>query len=68
MRWTKLIINIFILLLFAIGLAFSADDYPYPNESYNNVDPWQFYYRECTSFVSWRMNRDAGTINNNYSF
>ncbi|GAQ71167.1 FG-GAP repeat protein [Streptomyces turgidiscabies] len=24
------------------------------------VDPWQFYNRECTSFVAWRLNNDNG--------
>jgi surface antigen len=26
-------------------------------------DVWNFYRRECTSFVAWRINRDAGNIN-----
>lgn len=33
------------------------DDYPYPNASWNGVDPWAFYYRECTSFVAYRLNK-----------
>src|SRR5436305_14096092 len=45
-----------------------ADDYPYPSANPNNADPWLFYYRECTSFVSWRMNRDAGTTSSPYYF
>ena len=24
------------------------------------VDPWNFYNRECTSFVAWRLNNDGG--------
>lgn len=24
------------------------------------VDPWNFYNRECTSFVAWRLNNDVG--------
>ena len=24
------------------------------------VDPWNFYNRECTSFVAWRLNHDEG--------
>lgn len=23
------------------------------------IDPWGFFYKECTSYVAWRMNRDA---------
>jgi surface antigen/pimeloyl-ACP methyl ester carboxylesterase len=49
----------------------SLDDYPYKTSPFcpanvnscpsDTVDPYGFYYRECTSFVAWRMNRDAGT-------
>jgi surface antigen len=30
------------------------------------VDPWLFYNRECTSFVAWRLNNDAGVPFYNY--
>ena len=30
------------------------------------VDPWNFYNRECTSFVAWRLNNDAGVGFHNY--
>src|SRR4051794_39674893 len=30
------------------------------------VDPWLFYNRECTSFVAWRLNNDAGAPFTNY--
>jgi surface antigen len=33
------------------------DDYPFPNASPHDADKWGFYYRECTSFVAWRLNR-----------
>lgn len=48
------------------------NDYPFPNAPFcptdvpatmcpqNTDDPYGFFYRECTSFVAWRMNRDAG--------
>ena len=26
----------------------------------SRVDPWNFYNRECTSFVAWRLNNDVG--------
>jgi len=29
------------------------------------VDKWQFYNRECTSFVAWRLERDGYPISNN---
>jgi len=43
-------------------------DYPFPNAPFcnispcppNTIDPWDFYFRECTSYVAWRMNRDTG--------
>lgn len=33
------------------------NDYPYKKRSPNGVDPWRFYYRECTSFVAFRLNK-----------
>ncbi|HYL76343.1 MAG TPA: CHAP domain-containing protein [Bryobacteraceae bacterium] len=39
----------------------SLDDYPYKTATINTVDPYGFFYRECTSFLAYRMNRDAGT-------
>jgi surface antigen len=37
-----------------------GDDYPYKNGPADVVDPWNFYTRECTSFVAWRMNHQYG--------
>ncbi|MEU4445221.1 CHAP domain-containing protein [Actinosynnema sp. NPDC050801] len=34
---------------------FLGNDYPYSGASPNQVDPWNFYYRECTSFAAWRI-------------
>jgi surface antigen len=31
------------------------DDYPYKTADPNAVDPWNFYYRQCTSFAAWRI-------------
>ena len=45
-----------------------GNDYPWPNANPKNSDPYAFFYRECTSFVAWRMNRDAGTTSKPYSF
>ena len=41
----------------------AADDYPFKDAAYQrysdaDIDPWKFYYRECTSFVAWRLNND----------
>jgi surface antigen len=35
-----------------------GNDYPY--SCVDCVDPWNFYTRECTSFVAWRMNHQYG--------
>ena len=32
------------------------DDYPYKTDSPEDVDPWDFFKRECTSFVAYRLN------------
>jgi putative chitinase len=36
-----------------------GDDYPFKDSppDQEGGDPWAFYYRECTSFVAWRMNQ-----------
>lgn len=33
------------------------DDYPWPAASWDEVDPWAFYKRECVSFVAFRLNK-----------
>lgn len=38
-----------------------VNDYPFQNGP-NVADPYLFFFRECTSYVAWRMNRDAGTL------
>ncbi|MGH3472816.1 MAG: CHAP domain-containing protein [Nocardioidaceae bacterium] len=46
-----------------------VDDYPsrLKNAAQDSlVDPWLFYNRECTSFVAWRLNHDAGVNFWNY--
>lgn len=50
------------------GLRTYSDDYPYLNANYTSADPWLFFYRECTSFIAWRMNRDASTMTAPYFF
>ena len=32
----------------------------------SRVDPWNFYNRECTSFVAWRLNHDVGIAFHNW--
>lgn len=36
------------------------DDYPYRSASPDDADRWGFFYRECTSFVAYRLNRLRG--------
>lgn len=46
-----------------VGATTGVDDYPSRLRSAAQdslVDPWNFYNRECTSFVAWRLNHDAG--------
>lgn len=37
------------------GSVTPVDDYPYKTAAIGAVDPWNFYYRECVSFVCWRI-------------
>ena len=61
-----------VMVLFPMHSKALDDDYPYKNESYGtyripeDVDPWGFYYRECTSFAAWRLNHINGVNFNNY--
>ena len=32
-----------------------VNDYPYKSSSWSQADPWNFYKRECVSFVAWRL-------------
>jgi len=46
-----------------VAATIAVDDYPsnLKNAAQDSlVDPWNFYNRECTSFVAWRLNHDRG--------
>ncbi|HEX2313964.1 MAG TPA: CHAP domain-containing protein [Thermomonospora sp.] len=43
-----------------------GDDYPYRDDSWHQADPWNFYKRECTSFVAWRLRRLGVRFHNHY--
>jgi surface antigen len=43
-----------------------GDDYPYRGASKNEVDPWNFYKTECTSFAAWAVNSRLGIPFHNY--
>ena len=53
----------------AVNASIGVDDYPskLKNAAQDSlVDPWNFYNRECTSFVAWRLNHDAGIAFHNW--
>ncbi|MBM6400669.1 CHAP domain-containing protein [Phycicoccus sonneratiae] len=51
----------------AVGAADPVDDYPYKNSTIDVPGRWNFFTRECTSFVAWRLNRRNGiAFNNNW--
>ncbi|MGA8030355.1 MAG: CHAP domain-containing protein [Bryobacteraceae bacterium] len=64
------------LSIWAVGAFAQTNDYPFPDAPYcpasaircpaNTEDPYGFYFRECTSFVAWRMNRDLGATDQNH--
>lgn len=65
-RATRLTVTLFTVLAAALlglgGIAHATtgtNDYPYASSSPDQVDRWNFYTRECTSFVAWRINNDA---------
>ncbi len=44
----------------------AVNDYPYRNSPAGQVDRWNFYTKECTSFAAWRLNSRNGIAFNNY--
>lgn len=42
------------------SVASPTDDYPWPNAPQDALSPLRYSYRDCTDFVAWRINRDAG--------
>ena len=43
------------------------DDYPYSGHAMDgSYDPWKFCYRNCTSFVAWRLNSRNGVDFNDW--
>ena len=71
-------IKLILILIVAISnSAFAGDDYPFKDKSPDGIDPYGlndgsegygFNFGECTSFVAWRMNRDAHTTEPLYLF
>lgn len=50
----------------ASGARELGDDYPWPyelgEEQGGGLSVLNYYYRQCTDFVAWRINRDAGSF------
>lgn len=46
-----------------------VNDYPYKTASTSSVDPWNFYFRQATSFAAWRIRTRTGatTFTNQYA-
>ena len=38
----------------------TVNDYPWPTANMNSLSPLRYYYRNCTDFVAWRLNKQAG--------
>jgi surface antigen len=49
-----------------------GNDYPFANKSYGtyrqayDIDPWNYWYRECTSFAAFRLNQDGIEFHNQF--
>ncbi|MBH0008675.1 CHAP domain-containing protein [Salinibacterium sp. SWN1162] len=48
-------------LYVASGAQALGDDYPWPTAD-DTLSPLNYYYRQCTDFVAWRLNRDVGSF------
>jgi surface antigen len=49
-----------------VGARAAGDDYPFTGSS--GLSPLNYVARQCTDFVAWRLNRDAGTTSAPYKF
>ena len=38
----------------------TVNDYPWPSANMNTLSPLRYNYRNCTDFVAWRLNKQAG--------
>ncbi|HWR86043.1 MAG TPA: CHAP domain-containing protein [Rhodoglobus sp.] len=56
----------------ASGAMALGDDYPWAYElsvdQGGGLSPLNYYYRQCTDFVAWRINRDAGSVEAPYKY
>ena len=56
----------------ASGARELGDDYPWPyelgEEQGGGLSVLNYYYRQCTDFVAWRINRDAGSYKAPYKW
>jgi peptidoglycan DL-endopeptidase CwlO len=56
----------------ASGARELGDDYPWPyelgEEQGGGLSVLNYYYRQCTDFVAWRINRDAGSFKAPYKW
>ena len=54
------------------GARQAGDDYPWYYELSEDqgasLSPLNYYYRQCTDFVAWRLNRDAGSFEAPFKF
>ncbi|GAK59604.1 hypothetical protein U27_06589 [Candidatus Vecturithrix granuli] len=71
-RITRVILVVVHFSLFWSFVSFAGtcttNDYPYRDSAKDMVDVWGFYTRNCTSYVAWKMNKDAGTPSAPYYF
>lgn len=54
-----------------LGAKILGDDYKWGSKtkySMSKLSPLRYYYRYCTDFVAWRLNKQAGTTNGNYKW
>jgi len=55
-----LVIIIVLLLSIVVIPVYAVNGYPFANSDTNGVDPWGFYYRQCTSYAAWYFNAVEG--------
>jgi surface antigen len=46
----------------------TVNDYPWQGADPNQISPLRFYYRNCTDFVAWRLNKQVGVTSAPWRF
>ncbi len=64
---STVVVFVLTLVVSFIKVLAYTDSYPYPNATHCGcqVDDWDFFKRQCTSYVAWKVNESGIAFSNN---